>query len=64
MASVARNLGEIGYKNTEIMPLWFNKIEAMLAAKDNEDYIEGAKVSFEQAMFGGLKNYKPRHYIY
>jgi len=47
MASVARNLGEIGYKNTEIMPMWFDKIEAMLGGTDNKDYIEGAKVSFE-----------------
>ena len=29
LAKVARNLGEIGYKNNEVMPMWFNKIEAM-----------------------------------
>ena len=38
MAKVARNLGEIGYKNTEVMPMWFDKIESMLRATTNEDY--------------------------
>ena len=64
LAKVARNLGEIGYKNNEVMPMWFNKIEAMLDKTSNQDYIDGAKVGFEQAQFGGLKNFEPRHYIY
>ena len=64
MASVARNLGELGYKNTEVMPLWFDKIEAMLARVGVQDHVAGANVDFSQAMFGGLKGFKPRHYIY
>jgi hypothetical protein len=30
MANTARNLGELGYKNTELLPLWFAKIDRML----------------------------------
>jgi len=36
----------------------------MLASNSTEDFIEGAKVDFSQAMFGGQKNFYPRHYIY
>ena len=64
LAKVARNLGELGYKNTEVMPMWFDKIDSMLGKTSTNDYIKGAKVEFGQAMFGGLKNFKPRHYIY
>lgn len=30
MAKSARLLGELGYKNTEILPLWFQKIERVI----------------------------------
>jgi len=39
----------LGYKNTDLMPLWFNKLDAMLARPSTQDYIEGAQVSFDQA---------------
>ena len=31
LAKVSRELGELGYKNTDLMPLWFDKLESMLA---------------------------------
>ena len=64
LAQVSRELGNLGYKNTDHFPLWFDKIDAMLANPQTEDYINGAKVGFDQAMFGGLKNFTARHYIY
>ena len=30
LAKAARNLGELGYKNNEVMPMWFDKIDSML----------------------------------
>ena len=59
MADVSRQLGELGYKNTELIPLWFAKIDAMIA---DENVLQ--EVSFEQAMYGGMKGFVPRHYIY
>ena len=47
MAKVSRELGQLGYKNTELMPLWFDKIDAMLERPTTEDYIAGAGVSFD-----------------
>ena len=64
LAAVSRELGEMGYKNSELMPLWFDKIDSMLKDHSREDYMESAKVDFSQAMFGGQLNHYPRHYIY
>lgn len=64
LAEVSRQLGYLGYKNSEIIPKWFEKIDSMLTEKDTQQYIETAKVSFSQAMFGGQKGFVPRHYIY
>ena len=33
MADVSRQLGELGYKNTELIPMWFAKLDAMLEDK-------------------------------
>jgi len=64
LAATSRELGELGYKNTELIPKWFDKLDSMLKDHSTTDMIDGAHVPFEQAMFGGLKNYVPRHYIY
>lgn len=31
LAKVARELGTLGYKNTEMFPRWFDKIESMIS---------------------------------
>ena len=59
MAEISRQLGELGYKNTDLLPLWFAKLDAML-----EDVKVEQKLDFEQAVYGGMKNFVPRHYIY
>ena len=47
MATSARELGDLGYKNSELMPLWFDKLDSMLTNHRRRDYIENAKISFE-----------------
>ena len=64
LADVSRQLGDLGYKNTDLMPLWFDKLESMLKQHSEQSYIEGARVPFEQAMFGSQKGFVARHYIY
>jgi len=49
MAKVSRELGTMGYKNTEIVPRFFDKLDSMLERPSTDDYIEGAKVGFDQA---------------
>ena len=53
LAEVSRQLGELGYKNTELTPMWFDKMENMLSERSMKEYIEGAEVPIGQAMFGG-----------
>jgi len=36
IAKSSRLLGELGYKNTEIIPLWFKKIESVLSYNENK----------------------------
>ena len=62
MAATSRHLGELGYKNTEIIPLWFDKIIYML---DHPNEVDVSKsIPFEQAVYGGHLNFVPRHYIF
>lgn len=61
MGRISRKLGEVGYKNTELIPLWFEKINSMLIKK-KQKFVAGP--TFESAMFGSMKNFIPRHYIY
>lgn len=64
MAKTARLLGELGYKNTELIPLWFQKMEQMM----KEDAAAKTEVSssdlFNSAIYGSFFNLKPRHYVY
>ena len=64
MARVSRELGTLGYKNNDILPLWFDKIDSMLKEHSRDEYIDGAKVDLEKAMFGAQLSFTPRHYIY
>jgi hypothetical protein len=59
MAEISRQLGELGYKNTDLLPLWFAKIDAMLEELKHEQILD-----FDHAVYGGMKNFVPRHYVY
>ena len=67
MARISREFGKLGYKNTELIERWFDKIHAMhersIGTAPITDY-EKAKISLEQIMYGGHKGTKPRHYIF
>jgi hypothetical protein len=62
MGKVSRNLGVIGYKNTDIIPLWFEKINEKLENRGRTTMVAGP--SFDTAVYGGMKNFTPRHYVY
>ena len=55
MARIAREVGELGYKNIEILPHWFDKLDAMYRRAVGVDPLvdlEKAKVSLEEVMYG------------
>lgn len=56
-------MGEIECKSNKLMPLFFDKINALLDERYNgiQDYGE---LSHNQIIFGGFKNFLPRHYVF
>jgi hypothetical protein len=65
LANTARHLGELGYKNTELIPLWFDKIDRMLKEDPASEILEiDTNELFNTAIYGSFLNQKPRHYIY
>jgi hypothetical protein len=65
MAKSARLLGELGYKNTEILPLWFEKINRVLKEHEKKEIPEiDIHELFNTAIYGSSFNLKPRHYVY
>jgi hypothetical protein len=59
---VSRLLGEINYKNTEIIHQWLNSLLETL----NSD--QGVKMtpppSFESVVYGGMEGFNPRYYVF
>jgi len=62
MGEVSRQMGLIGYKNTDLMPLWFEKINTMIENRGRTQM--QAAPEFETIVYGGMKNFIPRHYIF
>lgn len=63
LAETSNLLAEIQYKNTDLLPHFFTKLRTLL-----EERFNGTKVhqtlTFENAVYGGPKNFVPRHYIF
>lgn len=63
MGKISRELGSIGYKNTDLIPLWFEKITDMVKQRgQGTKYLAGP--SFDQVVYGDQKNFLPRHYVF
>lgn len=61
MARASRQLGHLGYKNTELIENWLQNLPSILnGANQNAT----AMPDFESVVFGSFKNFKPRHYIF
>lgn len=66
MAKTSRLMGELGYKNTEVIPLWFQKMSRMMkedAKTKQVPEVDSAEL-FSTAVYGSYFNIKPRHYVY
>lgn len=61
MARASRSLGELGYKNTEVIDHWLKNLTKIL---NGEKQGLAAMPDFESAVFGDFKNFKARHYIF
>jgi hypothetical protein len=63
LADTSNLLAEIQYKNTDLLPHFFTKLKSLL-----DERFTGVKeqqnLTFEDAVYGGPKNFIPRHYIF
>lgn len=67
LARVARELGIMGYKNTEIIPIWLDRVNGLyrrtVGIDPFVDY-EEAKIPLEDSMYGGAEGVVAKHYIF
>ena len=61
LVKTVKALSALGYKNSELIPLIFDKLERIL---DGTDVDTRTQVDPEKYFFGGKKGYEDRHYVY
>ena len=64
LAQTSLNLGDIGYKNTELIPMIFDKLNVMLDERQLGVKTEQHELSFRDAVYGGAKGFVDRHYVF
>jgi hypothetical protein len=64
MGRTSRQLGDIAYKDTEIIQGYFDKLHSMLNEREAGGIKPKAPLDFEQAVYGGFLNFVPRHYVF
>lgn len=62
MGRVSRTLGDIGYKNTEIIKTWLTELKAQLASDKEVKFTEPP--TFEQTVYGGMLGFQPRYHVF
>lgn len=61
-ARASKALGEIGYKNTEVIDLWLKDIHKKL--EDDGTVKFTANPDFQSIVYGGMKGFNPKHYVF
>ena len=57
LADTSRTLGDMAYKNTELLPLWFEKIDRMLKEDKNAEIPEiDTHELFNHSIYGSFYN--------
>lgn len=57
-------LGEIGYKNTDLIPMVFDKLHSQLNERELGVSHEQTELNYNDAVYGGAKGFVARHYIF
>lgn len=63
-AKINLNLGEIGYKSIELIPLIFNKLNDQLDERQLGIKFEETELNIKDAIYGGAKGFVSRHYVF
>ncbi len=64
LAQTNLGLGEIGYKNTDLIPLVFQKLHLLLDERQLGISHEATALNQNDAVYGGAKGFADRHYVF
>ena len=64
MGQASRQLGEIGYKDNEVIQKYFDKLHLMLDAREREGLKVKEPLDFQHAVYGSFLNFIPRHHVF
>jgi hypothetical protein len=64
MGQASRHLGDIGFKDTEIIAKSFAKLNAVLDEKEAGGIKPKEPLNYEKVVYGNFKNFAPAHYIF
>lgn len=64
IGQTSRLLGEIGYKDVEVIEAYFDKLNRLLDERDQDYQKPKRQIDFEKAVYGDFLNFVPRHYIF
>lgn len=62
MGRTSRALAEMGYKNTEVIDAWLKCLHKKLLEDGSTQYT--APPTYEQVVYGSMKGFAPRYYIF
>jgi hypothetical protein len=64
LGQASRQLGEIGYKDTDIIQKYFDKLHNMLDERESDQLKPRRPLDFEEVVYGSFQNFLPKHHIF
>ena len=64
MGQASRHLGEIGFKDVELIQAFFDKLNRMLDEREVGSERPKKELDFEEVVYGSFLNFVPRHYVF
>jgi hypothetical protein len=64
MANTAKQLGEIGFKDTKLIQKYFDKLNQMLTEREQNLPKSKQPLNIENVVYGGYKSFIPKHYVF
>ena len=64
MANTAKQLGEIGFKDTKLIQKYLDKLNQMLTEREQNLPKSKQPLNIENVVYGGYKSFIPKHYVF
>ena len=63
LSNSSRQLGDIAFKDVDIIEKTFSKLHSMLDQRENKNQDKGP-LEYEKVVYGNFLNFFPRHYVF